>query len=107
MSQPCLRRDPVEQRRYSASTASSVLPGAQRRVPTMRHVGREAVVEVAAVHLADEVRLGADQRDARSRQLLAFRARDRLDDFAAAAIGWGVPVGVFSSCVGMPVRGRP
>ena len=57
--------------RYSASTASSVLPGAQRRVPTMRHSRRPAVVEVAAVHLADEVRLGADPRVLDRRQLRA------------------------------------
>ena len=63
-----------------------------------------AVVEVAAVHLADEVRLGADPRVLDRGQLLARARYIASTTFAAATSGCGVPGGVCSSCVGMPGR---
>ena len=65
---------------------------------------RPAVVEVAAVHLADEVRLGADPRVLDRGQLVAPRGTSPRRPSPRRRSGCGVSGGVCSSCVGMPGR---
>ena len=78
------------------------VPGAQRRVRRAGSVG-EAVVEVAAVHLADEVAFGADPGMVVGAEL-GRAGGDRVDHRRRGESGWGVPGGVWSSWVGIPGR---